>query len=154
MIASMFWALTPIWILLVLLVVLLLFSLLARIKGGRYVRPIMNGLMKVPLLKRGLRKMSDAAIERRNPALASAIRKMERSGAMRDPQRMQKLLSSLSAAERRAWLEAAGEQQQDADVDMSNRQLRRQMERQGLGPAARTKSKAKAKGKGRRKRGR
>lgn len=153
MIASILWALTPVWILLFLLLVLLIFSIMARIKGGRYLRPIMNGLMKVPLLKRGLRKLSDAAIERRNPALASAIRKMERSGAMRDPQRMQKAISSLNAQERRAWMEAAEEQQSSSNSsEVANRKLRRQLERQGIGPASR--AKPKSKGKGRRRRGR
>lgn len=148
MIASLFWALTPLWILLFLLVLLSFFAILARIRGGRYLRPIMTGLMKVPLLKRGIKKLSDAAIERNDPALASAIRKLERSGAMRDPQRMQKAISTLTAAERRSWLEAAG-QQQSAEAEMANRQLRRQLERQGMSPSkAKGKGNDKAKGKG------
>ena len=132
MIASIFWFLFPVWILLFLVLVLGVFAILSRIKGGRYMRPIIAGLMKVPLLGRGLTKLSESAMERQNPLLASAIKKLERAGAMRDPQRMQKALSLLSSAERRAWMEAADQQQQSADAGVSNRQIRRQLERQGL----------------------
>jgi hypothetical protein len=149
MLASFFWYLTPIWVLLFFVLVLGVFAILARIKGGRYMRPIMAGLMKVPLLGRGLKKLSESAIERSNPALASAIKKLERAGAMRDPQRMQKALSTLSAHERRAWMEAA-EQQQSSSSEISNRQMRRQLERQGLGES-KAKSKGKPKGKAKRK---
>jgi len=143
MLASFFWYLTPIWVLLFFTLLLGIFAILARIRGGRYMRPIMAWMMKVPLLGRGLKKASESAIERSNPALASAIKKLERAGAMRDPQRMQKALSVLSARERRAWMEAA-EQQQSSSSELSNRQIRRQLERQGLGES---RSKGKAKGK-------
>jgi hypothetical protein len=145
MLASIFWYLTPIWVLLFFVLVLGIFAILARIKGGRYIRPIMAWLMKLPLLGRGLKKLSESAIERSNPALASAIKKLERAGAMRDPQRMQKALSTLSANERRAWMGAA-EQQQSSSSGISNRQMRRQLERQGLGESS-AKSKGKSKGK-------
>ena len=46
-----------------------IFALLARIKGGKYLRPIMQFLMKVPLLGSGLKKMSEAALERSDPEL-------------------------------------------------------------------------------------
>jgi len=145
MLASIFWYLTPVWVLLFFVLLLGIFTILARIKGGRYMRPLMAWLMKVPLLGRGLKKLSEAAIERSNPALASAIKKLERAGATRDPQRMQKALSTLSAHERRAWMEAA-EQQQSSSSEISNRQMRRQLERQGLGES-KAKSKGKPKGK-------
>jgi len=132
MIASIIWFLFPVWILLFLVLVLGVFAILSRIKGGRYMRPIIAGLMKVPLLGRGLTKLSESAMERQNPLLASAIKKLERAGAMRDPQRMQKALSLLSSAERRAWMEAADQQQQSTGSGVSNRQIRRQLERQGL----------------------
>jgi hypothetical protein len=132
MIASIFWLLTPLWVLLFLFLLLGVFAILSRIKGGRYVRPIVAGMMKVPLLGRGLRRLSESAMERSNPLLASAIKKLERAGAMRDPQRMQKALSLLSSPERRAWMEAADQQQQSTGSGVSNRQIRRQMERQGL----------------------
>jgi hypothetical protein len=133
MIASVLWYLFPIWILLFFVLLLGVFAILSRIRGGRYVRPIITGLMKVPLLGRGLTKLSESAMERSNPLLSSAIKKLERAGAMRDPQRMQKALSLLTSAERRAWMEAADQQQQASGSGVSNRQLRRQMERQGVG---------------------
>ena len=149
MIASIFWYLIPIWVLLFLLLLLGVFAILSRIKGGRYMRPIVAGLMKVPLLGRGLRKLSESAMERSNPLLASAVKKLERAGAMRDPQRMQRSLSLLTAAERRAWMEAADQQQQSADTGVSNRQIRRQLERQGLQQkSAKDKRKTKKKKKG------
>lgn len=148
MIASVFWLLTPIWVLLFIVLLLGIFAVLSRIRGGRYMRPIVAGMMKIPLLGRGLRKLSKSALERSNPMLASAVKKLERAGAMRDPQRMQKALSMLTAAERRAWMEAADQQQQQqgSSSEVSNRQIRRQLERQGLGQKN-AKDKAKGKGK-------
>src|SRR5918997_5932603 len=107
---SIWWYLFPLYVLGGLLLILGTFALLGRIAGGRYLRPIVTGLMKVPLLGRGMRKMSQAALERQNPELASAVRKLERSGATRDPQRAQQALSRLSAEERRAYLDATVEQ--------------------------------------------
>jgi len=150
MIAAIFWYLLPVWILLVLLLVLGVFAILSRIKGGRYVRPVFAGMMKVPLLGRGLRRLSESAMERSNPLLSSAVKKLERAGAMRDPQRMQKALSLLSSAERRAWMEAADQQQQSSGSGVSNRQIRRQLERQGLQQKS-SKDKAKDKRKAKKK---
>ncbi len=118
--------LIPLWILLGLLLIMGVFALLARIRGGKYLRPIVQGLTKVPFVGRGMKKASQAALERQNPELASAIQKLERYGAARDPQRAQAAMSNLTAAERRAYLEAAGEQ---AEAIPQNRQMRRQMER-------------------------
>ena len=119
--------LIPIFILVGLLVLLIALNLLARVKGGKYVRPLAMGLMKVPFLKRWLQKASKANLERKNPELASAIAKLERSGVQRDPQRAQAALSSLSAAERRAYLDAAGDE--GAIPEPMNRQQRRQAEK-------------------------
>ena len=116
--------LIPLFVLLALLVLFGLFVLLGRIRGGRYLRP----LLKVPLLGPALRRMSQAALERSNPELASAMRKLERANAARDPQRAQKALSGLSAAERRAYMEAL--QDQDAMPEPVNRQQRRAMAKQ------------------------
>ncbi|MGA9762753.1 MAG: hypothetical protein WBQ14_10040 [Gaiellaceae bacterium] len=151
MIASVFWYLLPIWILIFFVLLLGVFAILSRVKGGRYVRPIITGLMKVPLLGRGLTKLSESAMERSNPLLSSAIKKLERAGAMRDPQRMQKALSLLTSAERRAWMEAADQQQQATGSGVSNRQIRRQMERQGLQQQKSAKDKAKDKRKAKKK---
>jgi hypothetical protein len=118
---------TPIYVIGGLLLILLAFSLLARIRGGKYVRPIVNALAKVPLFKRWMQKASRVALEKQNPELASAIAKLERAGVARDPQRAQAALSRLTAGERRAYLEAAGAQGQLPTP--SNRQERRRMEK-------------------------
>jgi hypothetical protein len=135
MVASIWLFLIPVWILVGLLLLLGIFALLGRIQGGRYLKPIVQRLMKLPLLGRMMKKASEAALERQNPELASAIKKLERYGATRDPQRAQQAMSRLTAAERRAYLDAAGEQQ-PADMP-SNRQMRRQMERARKGQRGR-----------------
>jgi hypothetical protein len=119
--------LIPVFILVGLLVILVALNLLARVQGGRFVRPIATTMMKVPLLKRWLQNASKANLERKNPELASAIAKLERSGVQNDPQRAQAALSRLSASERRAWLEAAD--QEGAIPEPMNRQQRRQAEK-------------------------
>src|SRR5919204_4438980 len=118
----------PVWLIPIivlggLVVLLLALNLLARVQGGRYVRPLAQGLMKVPFVGRQLKKASRVALERQNPELASAVAKLERTGATRDPIKAQQALSRLSAAERRAYLEAAG--QQDAIPEAMNRAQRR-----------------------------
>src|SRR5919201_6955983 len=115
--------LIPVYVLAALLLLFLALNLLARVQGGRYVRPIGQALMRVPFLNRQLRKASKATLERQNPELASAIQKLERSGATRDPKKAQAALSRLSASERKAWLEAAGEQ--GAMPEPQNRAQRR-----------------------------
>ena len=126
MIADIWILLIPLWILLALLVTLGVFALLGRIAGGKYLRPVVTRLMKLPLLGRGMKRASEAALERQNPDLASAIKKLERYGATKDPARAQAAMSNLTAAERRAYLNAAGEQVESLP---QNRQMRRQMDR-------------------------
>lgn len=126
--ASLWLYLTPLWIVLGLLLIMGIFVLLSRVAGGKFVRPIMQFMLKVPLLGRGMKRASQAALERQNPELASAIKKLERYGATRDPQRAQAAMSNMTAAERRAYLDAAGEQG-DALPEQMNRQMRRQLER-------------------------
>lgn len=120
--------LIPIWVLLGLLVLLGALGLLGRIENGRYLRPLFQFLSKVPLFKRWLQKASEAAIERSNPELASAMRKMQRTGAHRDPTRAQAAMSQLTAQERRALLEMQ-EQQGAVPPEATNRQMRRRMEK-------------------------
>ncbi len=123
---SIWWYLFPLYILGGMLILLGTFALLGRIRGGRYLKPIVTRLMKVPLLGRGMRKASEAALERQNPELASAVKKLQRTGADKDPRRAQQALSRLSAEERRAYLDATAEQ---SDEIAQNRQMRRQLER-------------------------
>jgi hypothetical protein len=110
MLADIWTILIPVFILGGLLLLLVALNLLARVQGGRYVRPIAQVLMKIPWVGGKLKKASRATLERQNPELASAVAKLERSGATRDPVKAQQALSRLSAAERQAYLEAAGDQ--------------------------------------------
>jgi hypothetical protein len=119
--------LIPLWILLGLLVLLGIFGLLARIQNGKYVRPIFTWLAKVPLFRRWMQKASTAAMERSNPELASAMRKMQRTGAHRDPQKAQAAMSQLTVSERRALLEM--QEQQGLAPEATNREMRRRLER-------------------------
>ena len=118
--------LVPLYILAGLLLLVGTFALLGRIAGGRYLKPIVAGLMKLPLVGKLMRKASQAALERQNPELASAVKKMERAGVARDPQRAAQALSRLSREERAAYLDATSEQ---SDALPMNRQMKRQMER-------------------------
>jgi hypothetical protein len=128
--ASIWFYLFPLYILGGLLLLLGVFAALGRIQGGRYLRPIMTGLMKLPLVGGLMRKASQAALERQNPELARAVKKLERSGVAKDPTRAQQALSRLSAAERQAYLDATAEQ---TDTIAQNRQMRRQLARARTG---------------------
>jgi hypothetical protein len=123
--------LIPVFVLGGLLVLLGVLTLLARIQGGRYIRPLIAFLSKVPLMRRLIEKASSAAIERYNPELAGAMKKLKRAGADKDPLRAQQALSTLSADERKAWMEAAG--QQGAFDEPRNRAERRALERMQKG---------------------
>ncbi len=126
MTASIWFYLFPLYVLGGLLLLLGIFALLGRIRGGRYLKPIVTGLMKLPLVGPLMKKASQAALERQNPELASAVRKMERGGIPRDPQRAAQAMSRLSAKERQAYLDATAEQTEGI---AQNRQMRRQLER-------------------------
>jgi hypothetical protein len=126
MTADIWFYLFPLYILGGLLLIIGVFALLGRIKGGKYLRPIVATLMKLPLVGKLMRKASQAALERQNPELASAVKKMERAGVPKDPQRAAQALSRLSREERQAYLDATVEQ---TDAVAQNRQMRRQLER-------------------------
>ena len=119
--------LIPLWILLFLVVVLGVFALLGRIRGGKYLRPVFAAMSKVPILRRWLQKASTAAMERSNPELASAMRKMQRTGAIKDPQKAQAAMSQLTPQERRALLEM--QEEQGLMPEATNREMRRRLER-------------------------
>ena len=122
--------LLTLWILLGLIVLLGLLALLGRYKQGKYLRPLILLLMKVPLFKRWIEKGSKAAMERSNPELASAIRKLEpHQKHLHDPQRAQKAMSQLTKQERAALLEMQ-DQQGAVPEEAQNRQMRRQLEKQ------------------------
>jgi hypothetical protein len=119
--------LIPVFVLAALLLVFGVLVFLGRFRKGKYLRPLITTLMKVPFLKRWFQKASTAALERQNPELASAMRKLQRIGPTVDPQRAQAALSQLSASERRAYMEAVEEQ--GAMPEAANRQMRRMQQR-------------------------
>jgi hypothetical protein len=129
MVASIATLLIPVWILLFLIVLLGVVALLGRIQNGRYLRPVILTLMKVPLLKKGIEKASNSAIERSNPELASAMKKMQRTGALRDPMKAQAAMSQLTRDERRALLEMQEQQGLGVAPEATNRQMRRRLEK-------------------------
>ena len=122
--------LIPLWILLGFGAIILILGVLARIQNGRYLRPLITLMMKVPLLKRLLTRAQRATLERTNPELASAIRKVEpHAKQLHNPQQAQKVMSRLTREERAALLEAQ-EQQGGLEPEATNRQMRRQLEKQ------------------------
>jgi hypothetical protein len=123
----MWWLLIP---LIVISVVLLFFGLLVflgRFRNGVLLRPLVTSLSRIGFMRRFFTNISTKAIERQNPELAGAIKKMNTVASNPNPQAMQKAMSRLTPAERRAYMEAAGEQ--GAVPDTANRQMRRQAER-------------------------
>ena len=129
MLASIVTLLIPVWILLFLVVLLGVVALLGRVQNGRYLRPVLLLLMKVPLLKKWIEKASNAAIERSNPELASAMKKMQRTGALRDPMKAQAAMSQLTRDERRALLEMQEQQGAGVAPEATNREMRRRLEK-------------------------
>ena len=130
LVADIVTLLIPLWILLGLVVLLGVFALLGRIQNGRYLRPVIAGISKVPILRRWLQKASNAALERSNPELASAMKKMQRTGALRDPMKAQAAMSQLTRDERRALLDMQEQQQGLAGApEATNRQMRRRLEK-------------------------
>lgn len=128
------WAWTPIVLLLVLSVLLGIFVLLGRLRGGKYLRPIVMFLQRVPLFKRWFMKASIAQLERQNPELAGAMKKMTMFGEPKSPEQAQRMLNTLTPAERRAYMAAVGEEGQLPEP--TNRQQRRRVEHGGGGMPA------------------
>jgi hypothetical protein len=124
----MWWLYIP---LIVLGIVVLFFGLLVflgRFRNGALLKPVIGWLSRFKLMRRFFTRISAKAIERQNPDLAGAIKKMQSVASNPNPQAMQKAMSRLTAAERRAYMEAAAEQ---GDVpDSANRQMRRRLQQQ------------------------
>jgi hypothetical protein len=137
--------LIPVFILGGLLLIMGTLALLSRVAGGKYLRPVFQTLMKVPVLKGLLQKASEKAMERYNPELAGAVKKLQRAGADKDPMRAQQALSQLSTEERKAWMEAASQQSAVEEQQPVNRAQRRAMERMQKGrmPSPQIKRRAK-----------
>ncbi len=129
LVADIVTLLIPVWILLGLILLLGVFALLGRIQNGRYLRPIIGLISKVPILRKWLQKASNAALERSNPELASAMKKMQRTGALRDPMKAQAAMSQLTRDERRALLDLQEQQGTGVPPEATNRQMRRRLEK-------------------------
>lgn len=125
----MWWLFVPLIVLGAILALFGLLVFLGRFRGGKLLRPLVATLSRVGFLRRMFQKASSAAIERQNPELAGAIRKLQVVGTNPTPQAVQKAMSRLTPAERRAYMEAA--QDQGAVPDAVNRQQRRRVERMG-----------------------
>lgn len=109
-------------------------AVLSRVKGGRYLRPIAMLLAKVGFIRRAMEKASLRHLEGTNPELASAMKKLQAFGEPTSPEAAQRALRVLTPAERKAYMEAAGEQGGiEEHLDAPNRQLRRRMEHGGAG---------------------
>ena len=129
LVADIVTLLIPVWILLGLVSLLGVMALLGRIQNGRYLRPIIGLISKVPILRKWLQKASNAALERSNPELASAMKKMQRTGALRDPMKAQAAMSQLTRDERRALLDMQEQQGLGVAPEATNRQMRRRLEK-------------------------
>jgi uncharacterized membrane protein YgcG len=123
----MLWLFIPVVVLAVILLLFLVVVLLGRYKNGALLRPLIARLSRIGFMRRFFTRVSTAAIERQNPDLAGALKKINAVAANPNPQAVQKAMSRLTPAERRAYMEAAGEQ--GAVPESANRQMRRQAER-------------------------
>ena len=123
----MLWLFVPIIIVGVVLVLFLALVLLGRYRNGALLRPLIAKLSRIGFMRRFFTRVSTAAIERQNPELANALKKINTVASNPNPQAVQKAMSRLTPSERRAYMEAA--QEQGGVPDSANRQMRRQAER-------------------------
>ena len=121
----MWFFLAPLIVLGVLVVAFGLLVFLGRFRNGALLRPVIERLSRIGFMRRFFTKISTAALERQNPELASAMRKINTVSNNPNPQAMQKAMSRLTPAERRAYMEAAESQGEQAP----NRQARRRVEK-------------------------
>jgi len=123
----MWWLFAPLAVLGVVVVLFGLLVFLGRFRNGALLRPVITRLSRIGFMRRFFANVSTKAIERQNPELASALKKINPVASNPNPQAVQKAMSRLTPAERRAYMEAAGDQ--GAMPDSANRQMRRQAER-------------------------
>ena len=132
----------PIFVLLVVVLLLGTVVVLGRVRNGRYLRAIVT---RVPLLQSLFSRMSIAALERSNPELASAMKKMQTFGTPSTPEQAQRALNLLTPAERKAYLAAAGDTTET--IETTNRQQRRRLERSAMPGGGRSPGRKSGKGK-------
>jgi hypothetical protein len=124
----------PFIILGALLVLLGVFAFLARFRRGRYLIPIVRQLSRIGFVKRWFMRAQVSQLERTNPELASAVKKMQTFGEPQTPDQVQRALRVLTPQERKAYMDAAAAQQQDnPEIEATNRQQRRRLEYGGAG---------------------
>jgi hypothetical protein len=123
----MWWLLVPLVVVGIILLFFGLLIFLGRFRNGALLRPMVARLSRIGFMRRFFTSISTKAIERQNPELAGALKKMNTVASNPNPQAMQKAMSRLTPAERRAYMEAA--QEQGGVPDSANRQMRRQAER-------------------------
>jgi hypothetical protein len=123
----MWWLFVPVVVVGVIVLFFGLLVFLGRFRNGALLRPVIARLSRIGFMRRFFTSISTKAIERQNPELAGALKKMNTVSSNPNPQAMQKAMSRLTPAERRAYLEAA--QEQGGVPDTANRQMRRQAER-------------------------
>ncbi len=132
----MWWFIAPLIVLGTLLLLFGALVVLGRYKQGALLRPVIARLARIGFMRRFFTKVSTAALERQNPELANAMKKINAVAANPNPQAVQKAMSRLTPAERRAYLQATEAQGEEAP----NRQARRRVERmqqQARAPVAR-----------------
>jgi hypothetical protein len=127
----MWWLYLPLVVIGVVLVLFLLLVLLGRFRNGALLKPLIRSLSRIPFMRRFFASISTKAIERQNPELASAIKKLNPVASNPNPLAVQKAMSRLTPAERRAYMEAA--QEQGEVQDTANRQMRRRLQQQQRG---------------------
>jgi hypothetical protein len=123
----MWWLWIPLIIIGVALLLFLLLAGLSRYKNGALLRPMVAWLSKWGFMRRFFTRISTAAMERQNPELAGAIKKLNTVANNPNPQAVQKAMSRLTPAERRAYF--AAQEEQGGIPAEANRQMRRQAER-------------------------
>jgi hypothetical protein len=123
----MWWLFAPLLVIGLIVVLFALLVFLGRFKNGALLRPVIARLSRIGFMRRFFTNVSTKAIERQNPELASALKKINPVASNPNPQAVQKAMSRLTPAERRAYMEAA--QEQGGVPDSANRQMRRQAER-------------------------
>ena len=127
----MWWLYLPLIVVSAVIVLFLLLIVLGRFRNGALLKPLIKSLSRIGFMRRFFASVSTKAIERQNPELAAAIKKLEPVSSNPNPMAVQKAMSRLTPAERRAYMEAA--QEQDEVQETANRQMRRRLQQQQRG---------------------
>jgi hypothetical protein len=125
------WLFGPLLVLGVAVVGFGLLVFLGRFKNGVLLRPVIARLSRIGFMRRFFTSLGTKAIERQNPELASALKKINPVASNPNPQAVQKAMSRLTPAERRAYMEAA--QEHEGVSESANRQMRRKLQQQARG---------------------